>query len=261
MSADTRLWQSRISALVRNVHEDLPGPRSLVLTGDVGDLTDACRDAVHQSGGVCIEISCADGGGEPFRPLRGVVEHILPIVHAEAIDLTEQLGAELVAIHPRLAASLGITPAHTLDEVANTPSERRSHRESERAFRIINSFARLLHGALDQCPSLKSGPIVLSWPGFAHRRRRHALGLPPAEPVGQPGRQPPRPDRVGRPASWSRRSRACRPGRVRRMFRLARAAPAATHRRAPAVAGRDAGNRAPRVIVCGAAGYGQSGAR
>ncbi|MBO3738109.1 tetratricopeptide repeat protein [Actinoplanes flavus] len=166
MSAHTQRWPSRISDLVRTVHEGLPGPRSLVLTSDAGDLTGACRDAAQQSGGMCIEIPCADGGGEPFRPLRGVIERILPIVHAEAIDLTRQLGAEIVAVHPRLAASFEITPVHTLDEIANTPSERRSHRESERSFRIVNGLARLLHGALDQCPSLKSGPIVLSWPSL-----------------------------------------------------------------------------------------------
>jgi hypothetical protein len=54
-------------------------------------------------------------------------------------------------------------PVASLSEIALTPSERRSHRESEQAFRIVNGLSRLVIDAQRECRSLARAPLVPWW--------------------------------------------------------------------------------------------------
>lgn len=167
MTTPVARWEERVEELVRAAAEGRPGPRTLWFHAGGGcglaDVVAAAGQAAGRSGGTSLEVPCAPGGLDPLVPLRALLVGLLPTIHAEAGPLVQRLGAELAAVHPPLLERLSGAAPRPLDEIANTPSERRSHRESEQLFRIANGLGQLVHGALDECPSFKSGALVLCW--------------------------------------------------------------------------------------------------
>jgi tetratricopeptide (TPR) repeat protein len=95
--------------------------------------------------------------------LRPLVDVVLPELRAHAPDLLDRFAPELAALHPNRADSLELPVERRLNHLANTPSERRSHRESEMLFRIVNGLAQLLHEAVDRIQAWRGKPVVVVW--------------------------------------------------------------------------------------------------
>lgn len=137
------------------------GPRSLLLSGRAP--ADAIRARLAQGSRV-IELSCSNPTLESFEPLRALLDALAPLLATEAEDLLRRLAPEIAAIHPGLQREYpAATPAVALSDIALTPSERRSHRESEQAYRVISGVARLVIDAQAACPSLAAAPLTLWW--------------------------------------------------------------------------------------------------
>lgn len=134
------------------------GPRSAVFRGRV-DLTEAAQRAVRAHGGRLCQIDCTTAGVDSLVPLRPVIDAVLPGARERSPGLVDRFAPELVALHPDLAAELALPPRRWLGHLANTPSERRSHRESELLFRMVNGLAAFLHQAHETEPGL----LVLNW--------------------------------------------------------------------------------------------------
>jgi len=106
-------------------------------------------------------VDCLQDGLVSFWPLRQLLEQLLLIVTNEAPDLLNYYAPEISVVHPQLAERLGVHPRLTLAQLALTPSERRIHRESEQAFRIINGICQLLVEAQLACPTFMGKPLVI----------------------------------------------------------------------------------------------------
>lgn len=119
------------------------------------------RAAAEAHGGTLIDVPCARSGMWPFAAVRPLLEQIVPVAAREAPEVLADHAAEVAAVHPRLLAGAGVKAPQPLERIANTPSERRSHRESERAFRIVHAVARLTRVAATACPSLSGGPLLV----------------------------------------------------------------------------------------------------
>lgn len=141
---------------------DGTGPRSVLLPPGAVDFS-TCQEIAESRGGAAFAVRCTGRGVESLAPVAELLAELLPTLVSDAPGLVERWAPELAATAPDAAAAAGIRPEHPLDELANTPSERRSHRESEQMFRIANGIGQLLHEALDVCPVWKSGPLVLLW--------------------------------------------------------------------------------------------------
>jgi len=118
---------------------------------------------VTARGGRLIELPCGDCGPDSLGVLRLLARQIVPIVKAEAPDEIVKAAAEIAELDPELAKRLGIHPPQSLGKLANVPSERRSHRESEVFFRTVNAVTSLLFTALGTGSSLAQGPVLLWW--------------------------------------------------------------------------------------------------
>lgn len=134
------------------------GSRSAVFLGRT-DLTEAAEQAVRVHGGRLCQIDCKAACGDSLVPLRPLIDALLPGVRDGTPELAEEFAPELVALHPDLAAEFALEPRRWLGHLANTPSERRSHRESELLFRLVNGLAAFLHRAHETQPGL----LVLVW--------------------------------------------------------------------------------------------------
>ena len=159
-------WQ-HLDQIIRAAQTACGGePRSALLVGagashiahvqDLRALAEA-RDAT------LIEVDCRQPGLVSFWSVQRLLEGLGPIVAAEQPDLLRRWGPEIRAIHPDLADALDLHPQQTLDQLALTPAERRSHRESEQAFRIINGVAALVINSQRSCPTLAKGPLLIWW--------------------------------------------------------------------------------------------------
>lgn len=110
-----------------------------------------------------LRANCQQPAIISFWPLRTLLEQVIPTINREAPDLINAHATELEAIHPQLMQTLGIHAAMPLAQIGLTPSERRSHRESEQLFRMINGFCDLLICAQRTCPSFNKAPLVIWW--------------------------------------------------------------------------------------------------
>jgi tetratricopeptide (TPR) repeat protein len=110
-----------------------------------------------------VEVNCAYTLLTSFWPLRSLLGSLLPLVAAEAPEVVRSYAAELAAIYPELLDELGMQAAKSIEQITLTPSERRSHRESERTYRIITGICQFLLLAQKRVPALAQGPLVLWW--------------------------------------------------------------------------------------------------
>lgn len=160
-----------LEAVARLLHAATHGEqsaRSLLLVGRaLSARARETREDVRRelsSATQLVEIGCANPTLESFMALCEVLDALVPTVADEADWLLCRHAPEIAAIHPQLAARFpAAQPAVSLSEIALTPSERRSHRESEQAFRIISSISRLVIAAQRECPSLAAAPLTLWW--------------------------------------------------------------------------------------------------
>jgi len=159
---------TQLSALLRGVQTGTGQERSLLLVGPTA--SPACRDLraayhalVRAAGATMIEVNCASTLLTSFWPLRSLLASLLPLVAVEAPEVVRRYAAELAAISPELLSELNLQPDRPIEQITLTPSERRSHRESERTYRIITGFCQFLLLARQQVPSLAQGPLVLWW--------------------------------------------------------------------------------------------------
>ena len=135
------------------------GPRGVVFLGCGAAGVDA---AIGANGGRVLTIDCAKGGLDSLAPLRPVVETLLPELRERAPHLVGRYAPELAVLHPGLEAEFALPERRLLWRLANTPSERRSHRESEMLFRTVNGLAALLH----EWWATEAGVLVLRWDGL-----------------------------------------------------------------------------------------------
>ena len=157
------MGRERLVALQRAAAAGAPGPRSLLLHGSpaatgAGGAAGAVRRAAEQLGmslGTFLRVSCDNPNLVSFLPLRSLLDGLAPFLAAEAPHLLHRHAAEIAAVHPQLAESMpAVRPAIPLAGLTLTPSERRSHRESERAFRIVNGLSQLVVEAQQECATL-----------------------------------------------------------------------------------------------------------
>jgi hypothetical protein len=135
-------------------------------TASIQSLRASFPALVAHSRGTLIVLECENTEMFSYEPLRQALNYLAPIVAKEAPELLQNYAPELRAIHPDMAEALNLAPQLSIDEIALTPSERRSHRESERAFRIINGFCKLIITAQSSCPTLAGGPLIIWWSGL-----------------------------------------------------------------------------------------------
>lgn len=137
------------------------GARSLLLSGHAP--ADAIRTRLAEGSRV-VELSCSNPTLESFLPLRALLDALAPVLATEAEDVLRRHAPEIAAIHPDLTREYpAAAPAVALSDIALTPSERRSHRESEQAYRVISGVGRLVIDAQAACPSLAAAPLTLWW--------------------------------------------------------------------------------------------------
>jgi tetratricopeptide (TPR) repeat protein len=134
------------------------GTRALVFLGDVDPYL-ACRGTT----GPLLTVDCSVAGPDSLVALRPLVDVLLPQLREHAPDLLQRFAPELAALHPNRADGLELPKERWLSHLANTPSERRSHRESEMLFRIVNGLSQLLHEASDRIPAWQRAPVVTVW--------------------------------------------------------------------------------------------------
>ncbi|NUT52044.1 MAG: tetratricopeptide repeat protein [Saccharothrix sp.] len=156
VATDAAMLAERVTAICDAAANGRKGPRS-VLFLHTAPLLDIAREAVR--GGRVCDIDCATGGMDSLVPLRSLVDVLVPELRADAPDLLDRYAPELLALHPDLADGLALPVARRLTRLANTPSERRSHRESEHLFRTVNGLGRLLHDLIGRTGT----PVVLVW--------------------------------------------------------------------------------------------------
>jgi len=151
------------------------GTRSIML---VGRPSSAARDTIRgqlSASSQLVEFNCVNPTLEAFLPMRAVLDALVPIIAAEAEGLLRRHAPEIAAIYPTLTTKFpAVQPAVPLTELALTPSERRSHRESEQAFRIISGISRLVIDAQRECPTLASAPLTV-WFGELDLAERPTL--------------------------------------------------------------------------------------
>lgn len=156
VATDAAMVAERVTAICDAAADGRKGPRSAIFLGTV-PLLDLAREAVRD--GRVLDVDCATGGMDSLVPLRSLIEVLVPELRTDAPDLLDRYSPELVALHPDLADVLDLPVARRLTRLANTPSERRSHRESEHLFRTVNGLGRLLHDLLERT----GAPVVLVW--------------------------------------------------------------------------------------------------
>lgn len=131
----------------------------------------AYRCMLEKQHGLLLEINCRQFGLVSFWPLRALFQQLLPIVIKEAPHLVQYYSPEIHALDPQLLAPYNIQPDFVLALMALTPSERRSHRESEQAFRMVSGYCRFILEAQQQCPSLREKPLAIWWHGLQYADR------------------------------------------------------------------------------------------
>lgn len=159
---------TQVSALFRGAQSGTGKERSLLLVGPTAspqcqDLRTAYHALVRASGATMLEVLCSYTLLTSFWPLRSLLASLVPLVAVEAPEVVRSYAAELAAIFPELLSELGLHPAKAIEQITLTPSERRSHRESERTYRIITGLCQFLLLACQRVPSLAQGPLVLWW--------------------------------------------------------------------------------------------------
>jgi tetratricopeptide (TPR) repeat protein len=155
-ATDAAMVAEHVTAICAAAADGRKGPRSVIFLG-AAPLLDLAREAAR--GGRVYDIDCACGGMDSLVPLRSLIDILVPGLRADAPDLLDRYSPELLALHPDLADGLELPVARRLTRLANTPSERRSHRESEHLFRTVNGLGQLLHELLARTGT----PIVLVW--------------------------------------------------------------------------------------------------
>lgn len=160
--------RTHLSALFRSAQSGKGQERSLLLVGSTAssecqDLRTSYHTFVSSAGATMVEVNCAYNLLTSYWPLRSLLSAVVPRVAAEAPDVVRRYAAELSAIYPELLRELGLQPVKSIEQITLTPSERRLHRESERAYRIITGICQFLLLAQSSVPSLSHGPLVLWW--------------------------------------------------------------------------------------------------
>lgn len=168
LSSEWEEIHTHLSALFRGAQSGKAQERSLLLVGST--TSPACQEVrvayhtfVSSAGATMVEVSCAYSLLTSYWPLRSLLNALVPLVVAEAPDVVRCYAAELAAIYPELLRDLGFQPAKSIEQITLTPSERRSHRESERTYRVITGVCQFLLLAQKSAPSLAHGPLVLWW--------------------------------------------------------------------------------------------------
>lgn len=134
-------------------------------------LASAYSDIVEKQDGQLLEVDCRQFGLVSFWSLRPLFQQLIPLVMKEVPQLVQYYSPEIHAFDPTLLAPYNIQPDFVLAFIALTPSERRSHRESEQAFRMISGLCRFILEAQQQCPSLREKPLAIWWHGLQHADR------------------------------------------------------------------------------------------
>ncbi|HEX7734148.1 MAG TPA: hypothetical protein VF458_04780 [Ktedonobacteraceae bacterium] len=161
--------EQRLQTLYRQAADcDPTTVRSLLIVAQgagaaLEDHRQEYRHFVSERGGTMLHVCCLQPGMISFWPVRQLLEQLLPLVAEETPEIIQRYAAELSALHPQLMDRLGFQPALSLSQIALTPSERRSHRESEQAFRMINGLCQFVIEARQASPTLARGPLVLWW--------------------------------------------------------------------------------------------------
>lgn len=168
LSPSKKELHERLQTLFQHAQSCDTDARSLLFVGpttlhDYQDLRTSYASYVAASGGTLVELSCAYTLLTSFWPLRSLLDKLVPLVATEAPEVVQRYSAELTAIYPELLSNLGFQPAKPIEQIALTPSERRSHRESEQTYRIITGVCQFLFAAQQAAPSLARGPVVLWW--------------------------------------------------------------------------------------------------
>ena len=168
LSSEWEEMRTHLSALFHGAQSGEVRERSLLLVGPTAspecrDLCSTCRTLVSSAGATMVEVNCSYDLLTSFWPLRSLLGSLVPLVAAEAPEVVRGYAAELAAIYPELLSELGLQPAKPIEQITLTPSERRSHRESERTYRIITGFCQFLLLAQRRVPALAQGPLVLWW--------------------------------------------------------------------------------------------------
>lgn len=168
LSSEWEEIRTRLSTLFRGAQSGRAQERSLLLVGPAASLE--CQNLrtsyhtfVSSAGSTMVEVNCAYGLLTSYWPFRSLLGSLVPLVAAEAPDVVRCYAAELAAMYPELLRDLGFQPEKSIEQLTLTPSERRSHRESERTYRTITGTCQFLLLAQQRVPSLARGPLVLWW--------------------------------------------------------------------------------------------------